>query len=288
MNKRHFKLTAFSLFFILILAFSCKQQTIFYQIEQETELEEAVVSGNINALVSFNGKLYACDGKIYSKNSETIQGWEKINKPNGRIIKLAANATELYSLNNEKKLFMSTDGMEWKEADTTSYELSTIFCDGAGKAYAKAKAKDSDTESFYSLSNGGLIQTTEVSGDILASYNGVTYTTEGETVKDTLGGQATKLGRIYSLSYSPKEKALYVGTDEGLKKLVLDDNGRLTGEKKDPPGNWESTIKEYEIFAVLSTDNAIYCSVIENGSVYASVTGLWSYYYDKRDSWNVE
>ena len=110
----------------------------------------------------------------------------------------------------------------------------------------------------------------------------------GESGRTTPKAPSRAFNSSYSLSYSPKEKALYVGTDEGLKKLLLDDDGRLTGEKKDPPGNWESTIKEYEIFAVLATDNAIYCSVIENGSVYASVTGLWSYYYDKRDSWNVE
>lgn len=89
------------------------------------------------------------------------------------------------------------------------------------------------------------------------------------------------------------DNAIYAGTSKGLKKLPLDEAGKLSGKSQDPPGNWAATIKAYKAFAVLATetntsDAALYTSTIEEGSAYAKVNGLWGYYYSRRDTWNRE
>ena len=89
------------------------------------------------------------------------------------------------------------------------------------------------------------------------------------------------------------DNAIYAGTSKGLKKLPLDEAGKLTGEKFNPPGNWDATIKSYEAFAVLATgtdtsDAALYTSTISSGSDYSKINGLWGYYYTRRDNWNRE
>ena len=101
------------------------------------------------------------------------------------------------------------------------------------------------------------------------------------------------LGIIYSLTYSEAEKALYAGTSGGLKKIILDEMGGLTGETAAPPGNWAATINDCEPFAVLATGDApenaaLYTSTIKGGSAYAKINGLWGYYYNRRNNWNRE
>ena len=49
--------------------FGCKNGlTMFEQIDQETKLEDAVITGVVNSLVKFNSKLYASDGNLYIKH----------------------------------------------------------------------------------------------------------------------------------------------------------------------------------------------------------------------------
>ena len=101
------------------------------------------------------------------------------------------------------------------------------------------------------------------------------------------------LGRIYSLTYSEAEKALYAGTNDGLKKIILNELGELTGEKQNPPGNSAATISNSQAFAVLATgttaDNAaLYTSTIKTKAPYAKINGLWGYYYNRRSKWNRE
>ena len=68
-----------SILFMILLLASCKNGlTIFDQINQETELEEAVIAGSVNSIVRSGDTLYASDGNIYSKKVNAIRGWSKI------------------------------------------------------------------------------------------------------------------------------------------------------------------------------------------------------------------
>ncbi len=290
-----------SILFMILLLASCKNGlTIFEQIEQETRLEDAVIIGSVNSIVKFNGKLYASDGNLYTKNENDVREWSKIGSPAGTIIKLAADTSGLYALNKDRELyFLGKDSGTWQLVPTSTVgTVETIFCDGWETAYLKAR-----DSKFYKIS-GVTSPTPEgsITSAVMVKTKGGTdtYTASGGTITGTSAssssslGSVSGLGEVYSLTYSAVDSALYAGTSKGLKKLpVSKDDGKLTGEAKDPPGNWGATIKEYEAFAVLATgtsgtDAALYTSTISSGSDYSKVNGLWGYYYSRRDTWNRE
>ena len=461
---------------LVLFAFACKNElTIFEQINEETKLEDAIITGVVNSVVKFNSKLYASDGNLYTKNENDVRGWSKIGSPSGTIIKLAADSTNLYALNEDKVLYTSTNADSWTQVDTTSMgTIQTIFWDGASAptAYVKATsgsfyklassttptaasdiisdvllktdkgtytAKDStvtasndlgsvsnlgsanllyhsenDNAIYVFIDTGGyklpldsagklstkeeLPKKTEITTDKgtytakdgvvtgkaqvedssnttnqesssvpaqdqtqssatstpeadssnnadLGTVSGLgtvhilyhspadniiyvftdtggyilpldstgklstkeelpqkteintdkgTYTAKGGAVTGSNNlGSVPDLGTVWSLTHSQVDNAIYAGTSKGLKKLPLDEAGKLSGKSQDPPGNWGATIKAYKAFAVLATgtntsDAALYTSTIEEGSAYAKINGLWGYYYSRRDNWNRE
>lgn len=277
--------------------FSCKNElTIFEQIDQETKLEDAVITGAVNSLVKFNDKLYVSDGNLYTKNESHVRDWSKIGSPAGTIIKLAADSTNLYALTEDKQLYKSSDGNTWTPETcrpTSGKSIKTIFCNGKDTAYLQ----DSDGK-IEKIVTGSTATSDDVPSTVIvvASDKNNTYYADGGTVKGKNGsdlGSVSDLGTVYSLTYSALDKALYAGTSKGLKKLPLDETGKLSGKAENPPGNWGATIKESPAFAVLATgtassDSALYSSTIATGSANVKVNGLWGYYYSRRDNWNRE
>ena len=299
-----------SILFMILLLASCKDGlTIFDQIDQETKLEDAVITGSVNSIVKSGNTLYASDGNIYAKSVNAERGWSKIASPGGTIIKLAADANGVYALSKDNKLyFRQKDSSGWNAVTLTGIsDITTIFDDGLKYAFMKAGT------SFFKLNESNPPETgwNNLSYTIF-TYNSrnktMLYFSDGNTISMTsanLGPQdkptaepnsktVSGLGIIHSLTYSEAENALYAGTSSGLKKITLDEmGGGLTGETADPPGNWGATIKNYQAFAVLATgetldDSALYSSTIKGGTTYAKVNGLWGYYYNRRNNWNRE
>lgn len=285
-----------ALLMILLLA-ACKNGlTIFDQIDQETKLEDAVITGSVNSIVKHNGTLYACDGYIYSKNEKDIRGWSKINGPEGTIIKLAADATNLYALNKNKDLYIYNE-TKWEKVDIseTLSAIATIFSNGLDTVYIHGTAKGATENSYFKLTETTVTPTTDVASYVIVKTGKGTYTANSGTVTGANNlGSVSDLNTVYSLTYSAVDNAIYAGTSKGLKRLPLDESGKLTGETADPRGNWNATINAYNAFAVLATgtttteDAALYTSTIQPNSTYAKINGLWGYYYNRRDNWNRE
>ncbi len=291
------------LILITITAISgCQQETIFSQIEDETELEDAVIKGSVFSIVAFKDKIYATDGRIYAKAKNVLRGWAEVTSPSGNIIKLAAAGTYLYALNSDSKLFYSADAAVWTKIDWggTLASVTTIFSDNNSNAYVKGKAKGSDTESFFTLSGAAIAATAAVTSHVVEAGNTTdfkTYTLDSskKTVSD--GTNTTTLdAEVYSLTYSPKADCLYAGTAAGVRKLTLNEDGTLTGSTADVPGsNVSSTLKSYKTFAVYATEytpeatpyEAVYAMTVMPGSSYSKVNGLWGY-YESRGTWNRE
>lgn len=283
-----------SILFMILLLASCKDGlTIFDQIDQETKLEDAVITGSVNSIVKSGNTLYASDGNIYAKSVNAERGWSKIASPGGTIIKLAADATNIYALNADRVLYTSTNGSAWNTINTSSTgTIETIFWDGDTNAYLKTTAGK-----FYKLQNVSSPSQEEssIKSTVIVKNNGYTYSASGSTVSVNNGsdlGSVDVDATVYSLTYSKADSAIYAGTSKGLKKLPVGTDGKLTGAKLDPPGNWGATIKSYEAFAVLATgttpnDFALYSSTIKGGTTYAKVNGLWGY-YNSRNNWNRE
>ena len=282
---------------MILLLGACKNGlTIFEQIDQEIELEDAAIVGSVNSIVRSGDKLYASDGYIYTKDVNAIRGWSKISSPGGPIIKLAADADNLYTLNKNKELYIYNE-TDWDKVDVseTLSSIKTIFSNGLDKVYIHGTAKGATEESYFTLSKTTITATTEVTSYVLVKTDKGTYTAQDGTVTGSNDlGSVTNLGTIYSLTYSSAENVIYAGTSKGLRKLPLtDDRQQLTGEVLDPPGNWQATINAYEAYAVLATgttkkDGALYTSTIQKDATYAKINGLWGYYYNRRDNWNRE
>ena len=276
-----------------LTAVSCSHETIFYQINQETELEEAVITGTVNSVVELNGKLYACDGNIYSKDKNALRGWSKTGKPAGYIEILAADATYLYALNKRNNKLYCTNGTDGWTQVTTSLSIQTIFSDGAGTAYLQSSDK------FYTLRGNGT--PTEASGItspfmVKVTATGKTYSVkDGNTVTD--GTAAVDAGsEIRSITYSAAADCLYVGTEAGVKRITFADDETMNDPDDTLPGsNRSATIKSYEALAVFATTQEIagekkeslYVGTIAPYSYNAAVGGLWGY-YETRGNWNCE
>lgn len=284
-----------ALLMILLLA-ACKNGlTIFDQIDQETKLEEAVITGSVNSIVKSGDTLYASDGNIYSKNINDIRGWSKIAGPEGTIIKLAADENRVYALNKNKDLYIY-DETNWERVDIseTLSTIATIFSNGLDTVYIHGTAKGATENSYFKLTETTVTPTTDVASYVIVKTDKGTYTANSGTVTGANDlGSVSDLNTVYSLTYSAVDNAIYAGTKEGLKKLPLDASGKLTGESHNPPSNWQATINAYEAFAVLATgttaeDATLYTSTIQQNSTYAKINGLWGYYYSRRNNWNRE
>lgn len=284
-----------ALLMILLLA-ACKNGlTIFDQIDQETKLEEAVITGSVNSIVKSGDTLYASDGNIYSKNIKDIRGWSKIAGPEGTIIKLAADENRVYALNKNKDLYIYNE-TNWEKVDIseTLSTIATIFSNGLDTVYIHGTAKGATENSYFKLTETTVTPTTDVASYVIVKTDKGTYTANSGTVMGANNlGSVSDLNTVYSLTYSAVDNAIYAGTKEGLKKLPLDASGKLTGESHNPPGNWQATINAYEAFAVLATgttaeDATLYTSTIQTSSTYAKINGLWGYYYSRRNNWNRE
>lgn len=294
-----------SILFMILLLASCKDGlTIFDQIDQETKLEDAVITGSVNSIVRSGDKLYASDGNIYAKSVNAVRDWSKIAGPGGTIIKLAADSNGVYALNNNGKLFYSENGASWSPVKISQDigAIKMIFSAGSD-TFIETK-----TSNFYELVDGVVgTNYTDIPSTIFTfnqKMSALYYAKEG-TIYGTTEAissvpfidndlkSVSGLGTIYSLTYSEAENALYAGTSDGLKKIKLNELGELTGEKQNPPGNWGATINNYEAFAVLATGDApenaaLYTSTIKGGPAYAKINGLWGYYYNRRNNWNRE
>ena len=299
-----------SILFMIILLASCKNGlTIFDQIDQETKLEDAVITGSVNSIVQSGDKLYASDGNIYAKDVNAVRGWRKIAGPGGIIIKLAADESwGLYALTSDKDLYcFPNNGSQWEKVTTTGKgTIETIFCDGHDNAFMKAGGKIyqlNETQVDSECSNLSSITVFCSDGtNLYYADGGTVYVTTAEHLKNnspiqpaTDQGSVSGLGTIHSLTYSVADNAIYAGTNNGLRRLPLSSNGghALKGENQTPPGNWAATINAYEAYAVLATgttkkDAALYTSTINRGAAYAKINGLWGYYYNRRDTWNRE
>lgn len=274
-----------------LTAVSCSHETIFYQINQETELEEAVITGTVNYVVELNGKLYACDGNIYSKDKNALRGWSKISKPAGRIEILAADALYLYALDKRNGRLYCTNGTDGWTQVTTDLSITTIFSNGAGAAYLQ-----SSDGKFYTLKgNGTPAEASGITSPFMVTATGKTYSANGNTVTD--GTTTVDAGsKIWSITYSARANCLYVGTEAGVKRITFADDGTMNKADDTLPGsNRSATIKSYKALAVFATTQKIageqkeslYVGTIAPYPYNAAVGGLWGY-YETRGNWNCE
>ena len=287
---------------ISFIFFGCPQVTMLGQIDKETKLEEAVIKGLVGSVVYFQNNLYACDGNIYVKNADAVRGWSKATAPSGHIVKLAADATNLYAMSvttdnankTTKQLHTTTDGKTWKLVTLASgEEISTIFDTGSAQSTYTAyiEIKNGETVSYKQL-NGSSTSTpskTLKSSIVSGEYYAINEGTKEKPQWVIKGAGDTTLipavnGTIHSIALSPDANTLYVATNAGVKSYNVADKT----EKTLPGPNAPSMVKSsYNYFAVFAYGDAIYAAPALEGNVGSGVNGLFGY-YESRGNWNVE
>lgn len=297
---------------ISFILFGCPQVTMLGQIDKETKLEEAVIKGLVGSVVYFKDNLYACDGNIYVKNANAVRGWSKVSKvdaPSGHIVKLAADATNLYAMSvtidkankTTKQLHTTTDGKTWKPVTLASgEEINTIF--DTGSAFNADSASGTNSTAYIEIKNGETVSYKQLHGTsaptlsdtpkssiVSGDYYAINEGTKEKPQWVIKGAGDTTLipvvnGTIHSIALNPDESTLYVATNAGVKSYSTTD-----GKEIPLPGpNAPSMVKSsYNYFAVFAYGDAIYAAPALEGNVGSGVNGLFGY-YESRGNWNVE
>ena len=300
---------------ISFILFGCPQVTMLGQIDKETKLEEAVIKGLVGSVVYFKDNLYACDGNIYVKNADAVRGWSKVDAPSGHIVKLAADATNLYAMSvttdnankTTKQLHTTTDGKTWSQILVTLSDSDTIF--DTGSAFNADSASGTNSTAYIEIKNGETVSYKQLNGT--STPTTPTTPTPSDTPKSSIvsgdyyainegtkekpqwvikgAGDTTLIpvkGTIHSIALSPDKSTntLYVATNAGVKSYNVADNT----EKTLPGPNAPSMVKSsYNYFAVFAYEDAIYAAPALEGNVGSGVNGLFGY-YESRGNWNVE
>lgn len=197
----------FSLIIMILICtiFGCTDEPMFWSVEQEIELDVAIVTGNVYSMTQFNNKIYAATGSLWVKDSsiDTIgdaRRWTKSSRPNDlTIIRLGIgdNGNSLYTMSIQGHTedeeepgtyhlhFLNTSGTWTDVTLPTNAAVKELISDGTN-AYAVLNS-DNATDVVYSLSNGTLSETenTASGGEKsletaskfqgVASCNGTTY-----------------------------------------------------------------------------------------------------------------
>lgn len=296
---------------ISFIFFGCPQVTMLGQIDKETKLEEAVIKGLVGSVVYFKDNLYACDGNIYVKNADAVRGWSKVDASLGHIVKLAADATNLYAMSvttdnankTTKQLYRTTDGKKWDKVSITlasGEEISTIF--DTGSAFNADSASGTNSTAYIEIKNGETVSYKQLDGNeiqepsvspkssiVSGDYYAINEGTKEKPQWVIKGAGDTTLipavdGTIHSIALSPDERTLYVATNAGVKSYNVADKT----EKTLPGPNAPSMVKSsYNYFAVFAYGDAIYAAPALEGNVGSGVNGLFGY-YGSRGNWNVE
>jgi hypothetical protein len=78
--------------------FSCNQDDIFYQIENETALKDPLITGGPSNIVEFDDALYVASGSMWTYRSDD-NNWRKISNPDSnKILGIAATDDYLYAV----------------------------------------------------------------------------------------------------------------------------------------------------------------------------------------------
>ncbi|WP_428770187.1 hypothetical protein V1L52_12825 [Treponema sp. HNW] len=113
-----------------LLIISCSQEPIFWAIDQEIKLTDPSIKGNVYSVVRSGSFLYTANGNIYKKPVKTERGWEKISKPAGNAVYLAASNSHIYALSaggeTVQVYALNVTGGEWQPVPGTSGKADEI------------------------------------------------------------------------------------------------------------------------------------------------------------------
>lgn len=319
MHKRIYGL--FVLSAAIILA-SCSQQPIFWAIEQEIELAEPSIKGNVYSVVRCGNYLYAANGNVYRKSLKSVRGWIEFPKPEeGRTTHLASDGTNLYALNaqtssgttNYQVWVSPTASGSWQKISGASGSDVVIFDNGDVNAYVRVNENVKTLNGTTTLAppswaatNGAGAKTVAAvrfgSEDYFsdtrafcargstnlykAADKTISYSSNGTTYTPSVN-TSEKITCLIHVQDGTDER-LIAGTKKGLEQIILDGSG-VPKSAGILGSNAEAAFGESEIFCVaFFRDGSNYAIYTGTGKASASKhNALWGY-YPSRGNWNYE
>lgn len=308
------KYIVISCILILTLFSSCNNDPIFYGIEQEIKLADPVVKGNVWDMTEAGGKLYAVNGRIFTKTSDSADRWTEVNKPSGYIIRIASDDTYLYALSSDKKLYTTlfAGNLNWVSLEDSVVEL---FDNNALNTFDK-KAFAVKADAVYVLTDGSVssaVSDGDASKDSLTAefINGQTYFSSSIQFTSDREGFLYKIassGIEYStdnsnwtlipitiespmsLEFYKTETAssLFAGTKTGIIQIPLAKSIPASTSTAVPGSNADSCFGKSQvpsIFAYPFGKGVVYTASMKPDNT--KNTKFWAY-YPSRDNWNLE
>ena len=251
---------------LAIFTFSCTNEPIFYNIAQEVPLLDSVVKGNVYSIVEQGEYLYAANGKIFRKGktqevTNNSNPWKLVDKPAGKIIRLAATDSYLYALsvadpiNGSEKytIYVSPAGdkLSWEVVSVTG-NVTAIFDNEAAPGTGKLQA-------YYSTKDGIFVINEKNAGTTNLKTETNFISTKKETNSEEEASFAVKAATVGEITVfsddlsfcSDREKYFYK-VDEKLIKYSTDGT------------NWTKVSLEI-------SDSASACYYENNGSAWLYV-----------------
>jgi hypothetical protein len=200
--------------FLCLALVSCSQDSLFYQISNETAPKEPLIRGGPSQIVVHSSALYVARKYIYKYEYDSVSKyrWERFEPttpPDGDVIDIASAGTSLFVLTMKNwdaysmKLWKSDDGGgTWAPvANGTGYNLENIY--GGGNTLFAGAFTGTSSRSYGVLyyDSINLVSCTGVTGRLAgaAQIGSTYYVAAGSTVYS--GTSLTSLSAVTPASF---------------------------------------------------------------------------------------
>jgi len=230
-----FLMTIAAVFLTAVFLVSCKNQPIFYAIEQEVKLKDFSVKSSIVGFARIGSDIYTANGEaVYTKKSNSTGKWTSIGSPGNLIQGIATDGMNLFGVGANGTVKFRTTGGSWTSVPG-SENIKMVFGDSivfgtgveagesavykiTGTSVSKIKALKKDEKNA---------ENTEILTGAAGNYFA---TTEGLFLQDGTAVTGTPIkGKIISASKGKNANSIFVLTD---KAVLYYFNGSGWSEKK--------------------------------------------------------
>jgi len=113
---------------LILLLFSCKQDSIFFDISNEPEPKDPLINGSPTSIITLKNKVYAgtkMSNKIYCyADINGVPEWNTITLPTGYIGQLATDGENLYVLIFQRRDPLTSSMLRKYDVSTNSWDIT--------------------------------------------------------------------------------------------------------------------------------------------------------------------
>ncbi|MEL5718985.1 hypothetical protein [Treponema pedis] len=224
------RITAVGLTLIFFMA--CKNQPIFYAIEQEVKLKDFSVKSTIVGFVGIGNDIYTANAEsVYTKNSGSTGKWTPFGSPGTLIQGIATDGTHLFAVGVDGTVRFRDNNSDWK-AVPGSEKIQMVF----GDSVVFGVGSEDNKPAIYKITAASVLNIKELKVEeknketVTGAAGNYFVTTEGLFRQDGTAIPVPNIkGKIISASKGKNSGSIFVLTDEAMLYYY---NGSGWSEKK--------------------------------------------------------